>query len=84
MAPDWAIGPLRGMSMPGIDCANAGGAQASSPRPHQARSVAFQKLSVVAIALAQVTHQLGERRFHLVLHLADQLILAHSDMVERL
>ena len=40
--------------------------------------------SVVAVTFAQVAHQLGERRFHLVLHLADQLVLAHSDMVERL
>src|SRR5436190_2641860 len=37
----------------------------------------------VCVAVAQIAHQLGEREFHLILHLADQLVLAHSDMVER-
>jgi len=36
------------------------------------------------VALAEVAHQLREGRFHLVLHLADELVLAHADMVERL
>ena len=40
--------------------------------------------SLVSLAFAEVSHQLGEREFHLVLHLGDQLILAHADMVERL
>jgi len=72
-----------GISIPGICwcCAKPALEKAEAAR---AAPISRQFISGFAVAFAQVAHQFCKRRFHLVLHLADQLILSHVLMIERL